>query len=86
MEIHNYIISTTLYLTFSKHDDKLLVVKILANILEYACWRIKACGNCIKVCKISPIQMFIPVIHFLIKKMVKKGITGMRVLVELRIV
>ena len=59
---------------------------MIANILEYACWRIKACGHCIKVCKISPIQIFIPVIHFLIKKMVKKGNTEMRVLVEFGIV
>ena len=50
--IHSYLINTKLYLNFSKYGDKLLVVKSLTNILEYACWCIKAYGNCIKVSKI----------------------------------
>ena len=32
--IHKYLINTKLYLTFSKYDDKLLVVKSLINILK----------------------------------------------------
>ena len=51
-----------LYLTFSKYDDKLLVVKNLENILKYVCWCIKACENRIKVSRIIQTQIFIPVI------------------------
>ena len=79
MVIHSYLINTELYLTFSKYNDELLVVKSLANILKYACCCIKACGNHIKVSKISQTQIFIPVIPFLIKKWIKKGIPGVKV-------
>ena len=79
MVIHSYLINKELYLTFSKYDEKLLVVKSLVNILKYAYWHIKACENRIKVSKISQTQIFIPVIPFLIKKWIKKGIPGMKV-------
>ena len=52
MVIHNYLINTEFDLTFLKYGDKLLVVKSLENILNYACWHIKTYGNRIKVSKI----------------------------------
>ena len=79
MVVHSYLINKELYLTFSKYDEKLLVVKSLVNILKYAYWRIKACENCIEVSKISQTQTFIPIIPFLVKKWLKEGILGMKV-------
>ena len=82
MVIHSYLINTELYLNLKKYGDKLLVVKSLAKYLMVykSIWiSHKSIEDCIEVYKIRQTQILILVILFLVEKMVKKGITGMKV-------
>ena len=73
MAIHEYLINTDLYLTFSNDGDKLLLVKSLMNILKFTYFNIDMLvwGSCV--------QKLYKSISFWLKNWLKKGINEVRV-------